>query len=159
MDEEGEEEEGRARARGKSKSEREGESESVAEERGDDAESAWEAPGFVRDRTASNSAPAVSSLSPSLSRTSPLACRLPLAPTTSSRASRPPLESQNSATPALKLGSTVLTVHDSWDSPTIVRFDRPPLVDVKRDAGRNHLARANQDSPDSRPDTCPPRGP
>ena len=63
--------------------------------------------------------------SPSLSPTSsipPLACHLPLAPMTSSRASRPPLESQNSATPALKLGSTVLTVHDSWDSPPIVRF-------------------------------------
>ena len=45
-----------------------------------------------------------------------------------SLAQRPPLvlhdllSSLNGATPALKLGSTVLTVHDSWDFPPIVRF-------------------------------------
>ena len=41
---------------------------------------------------------------------------------------RPPLlpydllSPQNSATPALKLGSAVLTAHDSWDTPPIIQF-------------------------------------
>ena len=61
----------------------------------------------------------------------PLAFRLP------HRAQRPLPPSvlfppQNGVTPALKLGSPVLTTRDSWGYPPIVRFYRPLLVDVKR---------------------------
>ena len=64
---------------------------------------------------------------------SSLASRLP---SRSQRRPLPPsdhLPPQNGATPALKLGSPVLTAHDSWDTPPIVRFSRPSLVDVKPD--------------------------
>ena len=107
--------------------------------RGADAESSWQAPGIARDRpgSASNSAPPFSSLTLSHTSSIKISCFPPL-----SRSQRPPLppydllSPQNGATPALKLGSAVLTAHDSWDTPPIVRFSRPSLVDIKPDTGR-----------------------
>ena len=68
----------------------------------------------------------------------PLAFRLP------HRAQRPLPPSvlfppQNGVTPALKLGSPVLTARDSWGYPPIIRFYRPLVVVVKPDcdSGRN----------------------
>ena len=119
MDEEGKkEEEGRARARGKARAR-------AWQRRGETTPS-------LRGKHPGSSAIARPRTPPPRSRhslrVSPARPPSHLLPAAFLSRRRPPLaphdllSSQNGATPALKLGSTVLTVHDSWDSPPIVRF-------------------------------------